>query len=222
VPTTGTDTLMNGNGPGKIVSGFLALVAASLLSAVLAVLIAVGPQVPLDGGQPAQAAHEGGTVDLVALDMNPTGNTIADTPSGDVEETTLGAVESCIQVTHPATFGVDVVVKGYPPDTDSLVAYDIRVTLPQGLRLTDSITGHIPQVERTLISADPQSVSLFALTLDPPNYGGGGPLTGPAKHSAVVIDLAKGDDQDESVDGEENSDGYLVRYSFQPLFRNQQ
>ena len=37
-----------------------------------------------------EAAHEGGTIDLAALDMDTTGNTVNQFPSGNVEETTLG------------------------------------------------------------------------------------------------------------------------------------
>ncbi|MCH8346696.1 MAG: hypothetical protein IIC87_07200, partial [Chloroflexi bacterium] len=114
----------------------------------------------------------------------------------------------------PATFDVDFVVQGYPPTEHSLVGYDVSVTFPAGLQLTDSFTGDVaPSVlGRTLISGDPQSGS-FASFVDPPNYGGG-PLVGPATHSASVIDFAPFSTNEE-IDGEENSDGFLVRYTFE-------
>jgi len=189
-----------------------ALTAASLLAVMAFVLLA--PQPLLDSAPPAEAAHQGGVIGLLALDLDPTGNTVTDSPSGAVEETTLGTIESCLEVTHPATFQVDVVVSDYPADTDSLVAYDIIVTFPAGLRLTDSVTGHIATLGRTLISADPQSGSFFAPQVDEPNYGTGAPLDGPASHSVAIIDFAPLD-ADESVDGEENSAGYLIRYTFE-------
>jgi hypothetical protein len=153
-------------------------------------------------------------INLAALDMDPTGNTVALVPSGNVEETTLGNVEECIEVTHPATFDVDFVVQGYPPTEHSLVGYDVSLTFPAGLQLTDSFTGDIAPgiLGRTLISGDPQSGSFVAF-VDLPNYGGG-PLVGPATHSASVVDFAPFS-TDESIDGEENSDGFLVRYTFE-------
>lgn len=189
-----------------------ALAAASLLAVMAIVLLE--PQPLLDSAPPAEAAHQGGVIGLLALDLDPTGNTVTDSPSGAVEETTLGTIESCLEVTHPATFQVDVVVSDYPADTDSLVAYDTIVTFPAGLRLTDSVTGHITALGRTLISADPQSGSFFAPQLDEPNYGTGAPLDGPATHSVAVLDFAPLD-ADESIDGEENSDGHLLRYTFE-------
>jgi hypothetical protein len=189
-----------------------ALAAASLLTVMT--FVPLEPQPLLDSAPPAEAAHQGGVIGLLALDLDPTGNTVTDSPSGGVEETTLGTIESCLEVTHPATFQVDVVVSDYPADTDSLVAYDIMLTFPAGLRLTDSVTGHIAALGKTLISADPQSGSFFAPQVDEPNYGTGAPLGGPATHSVAIIDFAPLD-ADESIDGEENSDGHLARYTFE-------
>jgi hypothetical protein len=189
-----------------------ALAAASLLALMAFALLE--PQPLLDSAPPAEAAHQGGVIGLLALDLDPTGNTVTDSPSGAVEETTLGTIENCLEVTHPATFQVDVVVSDYPADTDSLVAYDIMLTFPAGLRLTDSVTGHIAVLGRTLISADPQSGPFFAPQVDEPNYGTGAPLGGPATHSVAVLDFAP-QDANESTDGEENSDGHLIRYTFE-------
>jgi hypothetical protein len=195
-----------------IAFSFLALLATSAL-ATMAALLAPGPRGISDWARPGEAAHEGGSIALLALDMNPAGNTIADAPPGNVEQTRLGAVESCLEVTHPATFDVDLVVSGYPTATDSLVAYDITLTFPAGLQLTNSVTGNVPALGRTLLSADPQSGPSFFPQIDEPNYGVGPPLAGPATHAAVALDFAQ-DDPDESVDGEENSDGFLIRYTF--------
>jgi hypothetical protein len=151
--------------------------------------------------------------------MDPTGNTVAQFPSDNVEETTLGNVEECIEVTHPATFDVDFVVQGYPPTEHSLVGYDVSVTFPAGLQLIDSFTGDLTPgiLGRTLISGDPQSGPTFVSFVDLPNYNFGtqSSLVGPATHSAIVADFAPFHATDEEIDGEENSDGFLVRYTFE-------
>lgn len=205
---------MKSKGPGKIVLGLPALLTTCLLLAVIAIPIAPGPGVPLYQSR-AQAAQQADIIDLLALDMNPTGNTVADPPSGNVEETSLGTIERCVEVNHPATFDFDAVVQGYPPDTHSLVAYDITLTLPAGLELTNSVSGDIAVLGRTLLSADPQSGPSFFAQVDAPNYGVGAPLAGPASYDAAVLDFGPGPTADESIDGEENSDGFLIRYSIQ-------
>ena len=194
-----------------IAFSFLTLLAASAVSQAVALPVP-GPRGVRDWAQPAEASHEGGPpIALLALDMNPAGNTVAD-PSGNIEQTTLGKVESCREVKHPATIDVDVIVSGYPPATDSLVGYDMTLTFPAGLQLTNSATGNVPALARTLLSADPQSGPSFFNEIDEPNYGVGDPLAGPATHAAVALDFAP-DNPEESVDGEENSDGFLIRYT---------
>ncbi len=201
--------------PEVVSATTLIAIAAALLSVSVAALVIQATGAPFgSGSQPAEAAHGGGTIALAALDMDPTGNTVAKVPSGNVEETTLGTFNNCISVTHPATFDIDFVLQGYPPASDSLVGYDVSVTFPAGLTLNNTLTGdQAPSVlGRTLISGDPQSGSFFS-AVDPPNYGTT-PLAGPDTHSASVLDFAAAD-SDENVDGEENSDGFLVRYTFQ-------
>ncbi len=116
-------------------TALIALAAALLSVSVVTVMLLAAGLSPGWGSQPAEAAHEGGTIALAALDMDTTGNTVAQSPSGNVEETTLGAVNSCVEVTHPATFDVDFVVQGYPPASDSLVGFDVSLAFPAGLTL---------------------------------------------------------------------------------------
>lgn len=113
-----------------------------LLGLVVVALATLGPRASMfsGGGDSAQAAAD--SIDLVALDMDPTGNTVAQNPSGNVEETTLGSVEDCVEVTHQAIFDVDFVVQGYPPTAYPLAAYDVQLTFPAGLQLIDTFSGH--------------------------------------------------------------------------------
>ncbi len=191
-------------------TALIALAAALLSVSVVAVMLLAAGLSPGWGSQPAEAAHEGGTIALAALDMDTTGNTVEQSPSGNVEKTALGTIEECIEVDHPATFDVDFVVQGYPPASDSLVGYDVSLTFPAGLQINAVFSGDVaPNIlGRTLISGDPQSSPFFAVVEPPDQFGGGGPLVGPATHSAAVLDLA-------DADGEENSDGFLVRYTFE-------
>lgn len=190
--------------------------AAALLSIASAAVVVLAVGSPFGWGSgPAEAAAN--AIDLAALDMvggDAAGNTVATTPPGDVEVTALGTIEDCVEVTHPATFTVDFVVQGYPPANNPLVAYDVTVDFPAGLQLTDTFSGDVaPSVlGRTLLSGDPQSGSFFAV-VDTPNYGSGSPLVGPNSHSASIVDFAPASG-DEAVDGEENSDGFLIRYTF--------
>jgi hypothetical protein len=202
--------------PEVVSATTLIAIAAALLSVSVAALVIQATGAPFGSGSPpAEAAHGGGTIALAALDMDTSGNTVAKTPSGNAEETTLGAVNSCVAVTHPATFDIDFVLQGYPPASDSLVGYDVSLTFPAGLTLNNAFAGDVvPSVfGRTLISGDPQSGGFFS-DVDPPNINNPTPLVGPATHSAAVLDFAP-PDADENVDGEENSDGFLVRYTFQ-------
>ena len=197
-----------------------ALVVSVAVIAVLALVLGsqAAPNWLGGGGEPAQASHNSGVISLLALDMDATGNTI-DAPTdfdsdttADTEQATLGSIEKCISVNHPATFDIDVVVSGFPA-TDPMTGYEVDVSFPSGLTLTNSITGDIPILARTLISADPQSGS-FSPTIDPTgtaNYGGGSDLVGPATFGAAVLDFSPLDLADEDIDGEEIIDGYLVR-----------
>jgi hypothetical protein len=135
--------------------------------------------------------------------------------TNDTEVMVTGSTQSCIAVTHPASFPVDLVVRGYPdsPNTgirDSLVGYDVVVTAgAPGLTVTEEQDGSITilgGVFRTLVSADPQSASLFVATADVP------PKALDLGYNKVVVDLGgPTNDADENLDGEENSDGYLMR-----------
>jgi len=193
-------------------TALIALAAALLsVSAVAVMLLAAGLS-PGWRSQPAQASHNaGGTLNLLALDMNPASapaNTI-DAPVADAEQATLGSIENCISVNHPAEFDIDVVVSGFPAG-EPLVGYEVDVSYPAGLQVNNSITGDIPILARTLVSADPQSGGLSTLATDPPNYGLGAPLVGPNTWDGDVLDFSPLS-VDEGIDGEETIDGHIVR-----------
>jgi hypothetical protein len=135
----------------------------------------------------AQAAAS--SIDLAALDMDTTGNTVAQVPSGNVEETTLGAINSCVEVTHPEVFVIDFVLQGYPPASRSLVGFDVSLTFPAGLTLNNTFAGDVaPSIlGRTLVSGDPQS-GPFTSFVDTPNINNPTPRVGPDTHSASVLD----------------------------------
>ena len=201
----------------------------------LAAFVAVGLTLALAPrfGPDAEASHNGGSVALYSLDMNPTGNTInlptdsdADTTL-DTEQTKLGTIQNCIQVESvetvpgipgPNSIPVDVVVQGWPA-SDPLAGYTIALGFPAGLSISrtggnnGSITGDVPAIARTLLSADPQSAPFFFGYIDPPNYGLGADLAGPNTWDATGVDLSP-IDADEDIDGEELSDGFLARVWF--------
>jgi hypothetical protein len=200
--------------PEAVSATALISIAAALLSiSVVAVMMLAAGLSPGWGSQPAEAAPN--AIDLAALDMDTTGNTVAQVPSGNVEETALGTIEECIEVTHPETFDIDFVVQGYPPSAHSLVGYDVSVTFPAGLTLNNTFTGEVaPSIlGRTLISGDPQS-GPFTSFVDTPNINDTTARVGPDTHSASVLDFADAD-SNEDIDGEENSDGFLIRYTFE-------
>jgi len=193
------------------------ILAATALSLLLVVVAAtmLAPGWSFD----VEAAHEGGTIELAALDMDTTGNTVAQSPSGNVEETTLGTIENCIAVTHPAIFIIDFVVQGYPPASDSLVGFDVSLTFPAGLTLNNTFAGDVaPSIlGRTLISGDPQS-GPFTSFVDTPNINNPTPRVGPDTHAASVLDFADAD-PNEDIDGEEFQGlplTTIIRHRFEP------
>ncbi len=185
-----------------------------LVLAALAVILGLG------GIRTDEAAASPGSVSLLAVDMDITGNSIdaatdsdADTTL-DTEATSVGTIEDCAQIATDGTTQVDIVVTGYPAD-DPLVAYDVTLNYdPAVVNVTGTaldtfygdLGGSLPTL-RTLISADPQSGPFFAVDEN------GDPITLPDTDGAFSIqnlDLAPLD-PDEDVDGEEVSDGFLAR-----------
>ena len=160
-----------------------------------------------------------GTISLLAVDMDITGNTIGtaiDTTGDatlDTETTTLGSIDQasdkCASITTSGSVTIDIVVHGYPP-TDPLVGYDIALNYNPALvrvggTVFDTFTGDLGNVIpslRTLISADPQSSPFFASVNTVPDTDGAFVMS--------VLDLAPFS-ADEDVDGEEKSDGFLAR-----------
>ena len=185
---------------------------------VAAVALALGATA---AGQTIMGEASPGSIGLLAVDMDITGNSIGSASdsdgdgTADTEATHLGSVEDCAQIASGGTIQVDIVVRGYP-STDPLVGYDITLTYDPAVvnvtgtfsdTFTGALGGAIPQV-RTLISGDPQSGPIFEVnekgqSISLPDTDG--------QFSMAVLDLAKGPDPDENVDGEEVSDGFLAR-----------
>jgi len=78
----------------------------------------------LSGGQ-ADIARAQGPI-LVALDMDPTGNSC---PGDGVNDCTLGAVDRCVKVSPGASFNFDVILDNLPSHTDGqgLVGLDFKL-----------------------------------------------------------------------------------------------
>jgi hypothetical protein len=188
------------------------LISVGAVAALVAVLVVIlGPGVFHTG----EAGASPGSISLLAVDMDITGNSIDaaidsdfDT-TPDTEATSLGAVEDCAQITTGGTTQVDIVVTGYPSD-HPLTAYDITLNYDPAVvnvtgtfmdTFTGGLGGAMPQL-RTLISADPQSGPFFDFADPLPDSDGA--------FSMPVFDLSPAD-PDENVDGEEVSDGFLAR-----------
>ena len=185
---------------------------------VAAVVLSLGATA---AGQTTSAEASPGSIGLLAVDMDITGNSIGSARDSDRDGTAdteaphLGSVEDCAQIASGGTIQVDIVVRGYP-STDPLVGYDITLNYDQTAvnvigTFSDTFTGalgvSIPEV-RTLISGDPQSGPIFEVnekgqSISLPDKDG--------RFTMSVLDLAPGPDPDEDVDGEEVSDGFLAR-----------
>src|SRR3972149_2687369 len=160
-----------------------------------------------------------GTISLLAVDMDITGNTIGtaiDTTADtvlDTETTTLGSInqtsDKCASIPTNGSVPINIVVHGYPP-TDPLVGYDIALNYNPALvrvggTVFDTFAGDLGNVIpslRTLISADPQSSPFFASVNTVPDTDGAFVMS--------VLDLSPLS-ADEDVDGEEAHDGFLAR-----------
>jgi hypothetical protein len=97
------------------------LVVAGGLFAALAILLALGPS-----GWGLGAAHADPPV-LVALDMNPAGNSC---PGDGMNDCTLGPIDSCVSAAAGAAITFDVVVDDLPPSTggiDGLASLDFQL-----------------------------------------------------------------------------------------------
>jgi len=159
----------------------------------------------------AQAAPPAQTVALLAIDADPTGNTIGpptDTDSDttpDTEQTALGTIDECVSIASPATIEVDFVVLGYP-SSDPLKAYALALNYdPNVVQVKATITGDAPGTSRTLLSADPQSGPFLSF-----------PISDAGVLVISVADLAPFD-PDEDIDGTEASDGFLARLTLDAL-----
>ncbi len=172
-------------------------------------------------GHTTAAEVSRGSIGLLAVDMDITGNTIGSATdrdgdgTADTEATSLGSVEDCAQVASGGTIQVDIVVRGYPT-ANPLVGYDITLNYDPAVAnvtgtafetFTGALGPSIPEL-RTLISADPQSGPIFEVDED------GESISLPdtdGQFAIAVLDLAPGPDPDEDLDGEEVSDGFLAR-----------
>ena len=203
---------------------------------VLAVVTALGLW-DFSGG--AQASHSPGSISVLAIDMDTTGNTIdAATDStgnttADQEQTSLGTLENCGQITGTGTLNIDIVVTDWPANGDQLIGYDITLNYdPAVVKVASANLGIAPGIlPVTLISADPQSGgfgSYAAISDTTPDTDGA--------FATAVIDLAGlygdsgtsgGNDNlvidgnEEDVDGGEVSPGFLARITLQGVAAGQ-
>ena len=183
-----------------------------LLLAIWSVLT-IGADKRVDGLQEgADASSPAGSVALLAIDADPTGNTIGspiDSDSDttpDTEQTTLGSVDECVSIASPTTIDIDIVVQGYP-STDPLKGYVVALYYdPSALEVEAALAGDAPATGRTLLSADPQSGPFFSIPI--------GDVDG-----AFLIAMADRAplDPDEDIDGTETSDGFLARLTLKVL-----
>src|SRR3990170_2011628 len=140
-----------------------------------------------------RASHTPGAISLLAIDMNTAGNTV-DAPTdstgnttADQEETSLGTIENCAQITGTGTLDIDVVVADWPANGDQLIGYDLKLNFnPAVVKVTATNLGIAPGfLPLTLISADPQSGGFGS-------YGSLGDATPDADgaYTMAVIDLS--------------------------------
>src|SRR3989304_4273201 len=192
----------------------------------LRAVVAAATLVALDINSMTRASHTPGAISLLAIDMNTAGNTV-DAPTdstgnttADQEETSLGTIENCPQITGPGTLDTDGVGADWPANGDQLIGYDLILNFnPAVVRVTATNLGIAPGfLPLTLLSADPQtgaSGSYGVVESSKPNATGA--------HSMGVIDLggpygdAVGsggngnlgiDGVEEETDGEEASPGF--------------
>jgi len=181
--------------------------------ALVLLLIGLAASVLLLTPRPGvQASPPADSVALLAIDADPTGNTI-DPPidsdndgTSDTEQTTLGTIDECISVDPGATIDIDVVVQGYP-STNPLKGYLLALYYdPSAVKVKTALTGDTPETGRTLLSADPQSGPFRSFSLG--DIG--------VAYFISVVDLAPLD-SDEDIDGTETSDGFLARFTLDIL-----
>ena len=200
--------------------GLLVVLVVSALAITSAILV-------------TRASHSPGAISLLAIDMNTAGNTInapidsTGNTTTDREQTSLGTIQNCAQITGTGTLNLDIVVSGWPANGDQLIGYDIILNYdPTVVKVASANLGIAPGfLPLTLISADPQSGGFGT-------YGSLGDATPDADgaYTMAVIDLSGPygdkvtnggngnlviDGTEEEVDGEEVSPGFLARITLQ-------